>query len=355
MMNLLLGLWLLLAPPALAAGPSWVTAPEPIWERPEVAAPLGGWWTIDGQYAAVHSDLDDRATARRLADHAAKRIPELGEVLGVPTGATIDIYVSPTREAFSEDQPGRVPEWADGTAWASLGLIFLHAPDARDGAQKSLEQVLDHEIVHVLLGRAFHPKPVPHWLQEGLAQFYAGELGADTAAQLTAAGGTQSILPLARITRGFPRDPVAARLAYAQSADFVGWLHGTYGPDTLRTLIRTIAQGQRFEDALAQATGGEPGQIEQQWRARWDSPWIRLSRWANPELLFALGSAAILVGGYRRWRRGKEKLARWEEEERARAAALFHVERVHPYTVDDDAVLRRELPGPPRPPGETWH
>lgn len=346
MLRVLLALWLALLSFPASAAPEWRAAPEPITERPDIPAPDGGWWLEDGQYARVYGAVADKVTVRRLADHAATATPELGRRLGVPTGGTVDVYLAPTRAFFSSVQPGTPPDWADGTAWASLGLVFLHAPDARAGTATPLETVLDHELVHVLLGRAFHPQPVPRWLQEGLAQFYAGEVGPQTAEALAQAGGAGELLPLAQITRGFPRDPVTAQLAYAESADFVAFVHAQYGEEALRKLIRAIGGGQSFEDAVYTATGQDAKALEGAWLEQWASPWLRVVRIANSSVLWFVGSLAIVFGAYRRWKRGRDKLRAWEAEEARRLAALtpkpaplFPLHPVTAYSGEDDVVV----------------
>lgn len=308
---LLLSTWF--APAFAADGPTWVSAPvEPV-ERPAIPAPLGGWWTEDGLYATVHGSAPERAVVTRLADHAATAVPRLADRLGVSAGGGIDVYLAPSRAEFLAMQPGAPPDWADGTAWPSFGLVFLHAPDARSGVAPPLETVLDHEIVHVLLGRAFAPQPTPRWLQEGLAQFFAGEIGPETNAVLAQ---TPSLLPLAQITRGFPRDPTSAHLAYAESADLIGWIVAQYGESSIPALISALRDGAKFESALESVTGQSAVEVEAAWRQRWDDPWIRLGRWLNVDVLMTLGGVAIAYGAILRRRRAHLKMRRWEHEEK---------------------------------------
>ncbi len=331
---------------AAPAGPSWRTAPEPVPEA--VVAPAGGWWVEDGLWARVHAVEADRALARRLADHAATAVPRLAATLGVPGGRAISVYIAPTAADFARMQPGLPPEWADGTAWPSRGWIFLRAPDARGGETTPLETVLDHEIVHVLLGGAFREgqggPPVPRWLQEGLARLYAGELGPDTARTLLARAGLPS---LASLTRTFPQDPLDARVAYAAATDFLGRLRDTHGESALRTLVRAMAEGRTAPDALRLATGEDLATLEQRWRADWAAPlaWSRALDWAT-----ALGwpplAVGLALGWARKARRNRTTLARWEREE---ALAEILAAREAERRAAEEQALRPypiPLPGP---------
>lgn len=313
-------------PAAAAPGASIQSAPVAA-ERPAIVAPPGGWWTEDGLYARVHGAADDRVTVRRLADHAARAVPKLATRLGVPAGGALDIYVAPSREDFARIQPHAPPDWADGTAWPHLGLVFLKAPSARPGDASPLETVLDHEIVHVLLGRAFGARPVPRWLQEGMAQVYAGEVQPGTVEPLFVAtlGGDVTV---GRLAAGFRGNPAEARIAYAGAADLVSWLRGRYGDEALRTLVARMSAGADVEEALEAATGVPSTQVEAEWRARWSGPlpWFRaLAReeafWGGAALLFLLAGLKVRQRTRAKWAR-LEARERWEEEQRRRALML---------------------------------
>jgi hypothetical protein len=300
---------LLLAALGLAGHPTASAGPA-IPARPTVEAPAEGWWTEDGAWARVHAAPRDRATARRLADRLATSVPRLAARLGLRAGATMDVYLAPDREAFSRLQPGEPPEWADGTAWPRAGLIFLTAPSARPGTATPLETVLDHEVVHVLLGRAFGERPVPRWLQEGTAQLVAGELGPATADTLARA---DTLLPISTLAEGFPRDPVLARLAYAESVDLVAWVSRAEG---LPNLIRALAEGASLDAAFLAAVGMDIEAADAAWRSRVDKSRLSWLRIAESPLWWAGGAGLLTAGMLRRRLASSPRRARMEAEDR---------------------------------------
>ncbi len=316
----------LFAVPSLAtaapnAGPRWEAAPDV--ERPTIAEPPGGWTTEVGLHADVHGTWSDRATLVRLANHAATSIPVLSKRLGVLPGPTTEVYVVPSEEAFHTLQPGATPDWADGTAWPRWSLIFLKTPSIRDGTATSLTTVLDHELVHVLLGQAFGRRPVPRWLQEGMAQFYAGEATWERRIALASNEHGLEPLPLATITTGFPRDAAWAHLAYAQSADFIAWAAGRAGEDGLRTLVQELVAGRSTDDALRAAVGLSVDEADALWRGRLpiSQDWYR---WVtNGSLWWGTAAGFLALAAWQRKRRAAVKLARWEAEEVARVEALL--------------------------------
>ncbi len=309
-------LLLSLASPSFAAepaeGPTWRVAPPAAPQLDALPDEPAEWTVVDGLYARVHGPAHRTDLLLRVANHAAVSLPALAERLGVPIGDTVHIYVVSSMDEFRQLQPGTPPTWADATAYPELGAVFLRAPELRPGTEDPLETVIDHELVHILLGRAFAPADPPRWLQEGVAQVYAGEFGPEDARTLTGA----PVMSLGQLHNGFPREAGQARLAYVLSADFVAWLGYEYGDSAVPTLIRAMAREQDIGDAVHVATGMPIAEVEQAWRDRLaDGPpaWLR---WVEDgRLAFGFGALALIGGGILRRRRFHQRMTEREAEE----------------------------------------
>lgn len=319
MFRFLLTVLLLVFAPTAEAQSMRAPRPSDGWERIEALdatfeAP-DAWVTVEGLHARVHAPRVHAALAEGLGNHAARSVPRIAEALGVPTGQRMDVVLTASPEHFRRLQPGRPPDWADATAWPSLGRIFLRTPDQRGPDPAPIEQVLDHEITHVLLGRAFHPADVPTWLQEGLAQYVAGELGPETARTLAWGATWGGLLTLDDLSTGFPSDPLRARVAYAQSADLVAWVAGEHGEQSLVVLVQALQAGLSFDAAMHRATGRWPDEVDRAWRSRLDRVDFRLGALAGDAGWWALAVVAVpfAVLGVRR--RNRRTLARWRAEE----------------------------------------
>jgi hypothetical protein len=299
---------------AVAGAPSMSAGPDPVAATAEVAMPAD-WVSEFGRYVVVHAAPEDARVARRLATHADTAVPRLADALGLPAGQRIRVVVAPDDRTFATMQPGTPPTWADGTAWPLQGLVFLHAPDARRGDATALETVFDHELVHVMLGRAFAPRRVPHWLQEGSAQLLANEIRPDQTDRLGALGGADALLRLDDITGSWPADPVRAQLAYAQSAHLVAFLRNTYGQDAFHELVRRLARGQDVDASLRAATGLTAHQIDTAWRTRLASSPLWMKQVFTDTTLLGLGGFMLVAGFFAHRKRRREQLARWEREE----------------------------------------
>jgi hypothetical protein len=299
-----------------AGAAEWAAAAAPPLEPAALAVVPEGWQTAHGPFIRVHGAPQQYSTVLRLARHASEALPRLALELGVPIGDTVHIYVSPTDSGFRALQPGRAPTWADATAYPGLGAIYMRGPGARAGTDEPLEQVLNHELVHILLGRAFAPAVVPDWLQEGVAQVAAEQNGPETARTLSRGMALGGPIALESLTRGFPADPARAQLAYAQSADFIEWMRVTYGARSLQVLIAELAAGRSVDGAMYGATGSFLPEVEAAYRATLSSGLPLGLSWAtSTDAVFALGGILLIVGGIARRRQFHQRLAEMEAEE----------------------------------------
>lgn len=277
-----------------------------------------GWEVRGGPAIHVYGHVDDDRLLERLRRHADEAVPRLAKELGVPIGDDVHILLARSAEEFAALQPGSPPFWADGTAYPLPGAVFLRHPSLRGGHARPLEQVLDHELVHVLLGRAFYPVEVPRWLQEGVAQVYAGEAGPELPARIQRGALGGDLFSLAALERGFPADARRADLAYAQSADFVQWLRVNWGADAVRQLVLHARQGRSLAHAVRAVTGRSLAEIDAAWRERLAAT---TPVFAAPEnldaVLFGLGGVVLLGVGFARRRALSRRLGSWRTHDRA--------------------------------------
>ena len=268
----------------------------------------------EGLYAAVAGDPADRAAVRRIAQHVEEAVPEIAQQLDLPTGRRIRVYLAHSQDEFEALQPGSPADWVDATAYPHRALIFLRAPRIRAGTAKPLEQVTDHEITHVLVEQSFHGAPVPRWLHEGIAQVVAREYSEQTTQAIAKGMLGDNLLTLGELVEGFPRDPLRAQLAYAQSADLVAFIRNEFGQVALQRLLREMAAGTPVRAAFREATGQSLDQVDAAWRARLERSKLWFPPLVSDSVWFALGGL-ILFGGWLRVRRRNRERRAWMERE----------------------------------------
>jgi len=321
------------------------TTPSAAPSAPELP---DGWVEIEAPMSVVHSADRDRPTALRLSRHIATSLPQLAEQLNLPVGNRIHVVLAPTQDLFHSTQPGRAPQWADGTAWPSRGWIFLRAPRLRKDPTDTLETVLDHELVHIVLGRAFAGRPVPRWLQEGVAQLMAGEYTAETTATLASGVLGDNLLSLYELSRGFPKDALRANLAYAQSADFVAYIQNQYGQKAVQILIREMANGEAFAPSIRIATGRLVDDLDTEWRTRLQESPFQFAPLMSEGVWWGLGALLVPLAWFTVRRRNRRKVERWKREEILEDALYRTLERNF-FDLEDtsDEITDDSSAGPP--------
>lgn len=268
----------------------------------------------------------------------------LAEALGQPVLDHVEVRVAPTFADMTRLAPVNIPppEYAAGVAYNGLHLVLLSMMAPRGADAVDLDAVFRHEMAHVALEDAVHGRHVPVWFNEGLAMNFAGERWdrTYTLAQATLQG---TLLPLADIDRSPGRTPDEVATAYAQSADFVGFLQRRTDRVRFAALVTRIGEGQPFERAAAEAYGADLRKLEYQWRSDLEK---RFSVWpilTGGGLVWVLVMGGLVYAYVKKRRRAKKILDRWEREEAledALAARRAEAEREAMLGLAGSAALR---------------
>lgn len=164
--------------------------------------------------------------------------------------------------------PSHIFIFADSRDWPSvlsgtLGLSPLTVSFVRNQAMYLQEwgdnssdkmSVLAHEMTHLVLNR-FLEKPLPLWLNEGLAEYY-GEFAYRAVrgmgqSKSSAFPHTQDLLPLKTLLslKTYPPDPIV--LTYYRTAKYlVGFLRLKHAPACWNTYLASVATGSPPISAL---------------------------------------------------------------------------------------------------------
>lgn len=213
-----------------------------------------------------------------------------------------------------------VPPWVSGYAFGEEGVIVLLPARAPSYPDSSLEDLLRHEVAHVLVARASGGRPLPRWFHEGLAMIAGLSWGLDDRSQLTLTLVGDGEVSLERLEQEFRGGQGNVRGAYAMAGAFANDLLRRYGDDTAARILAGVSRGLSFEDAFRSATGASLAEAE---RAFWrrQTLWYR---WVP--LLTSSVTLWLLVTLLAIWAMGKRRARdaalrrRWEEEEERRLA-----------------------------------
>jgi hypothetical protein len=215
-----------------------------------------------------------------------------------------------------------VPPWVSGYAFGEEGVIVLLPARAPSYPDSSLEELLRHEVAHVLVARAAGGRPLPRWFHEGLAMIAGLSWGLDDRSQLTLTLVGDHEVSLERLEQEFRGGRGDARGAYAIAGAFANDLLRRHGDDAAARILAEVARGLSFEDAFQSATGTSLAEAE---RAFWQRQtlwyrWVPLLT-SSVTLWLLITLLAIWAMGKRRARDAALRRMWAEEEERRLAPA----------------------------------
>jgi hypothetical protein len=298
----------------VAARAAWADRPRLLIEAPP-------------ELAGVAAELERLPPARL---ESAMRLVGLAAA-----GPPIRVYLA------AEGSPAAraAPPWVAGYAFGAEGSVVLfpaRTPAYPDG---SLEELLGHEVAHVLIARAAPGAALPRWFHEGVATVAGGSWGLADRSRLVRLDPERH--DLAGLDTRFAGGRDDVERAYALSAAFVRSLLQRHGRQAAAAVLAAAARGLPFEEAFAQATGEPLSAAEAAFWRRHDL----LYRWlplltSSATLWLAITFLAVWAARRRR-ARAAALLRRWDEEE------LVH--RVHSERAAGGEELgerRLEPPGP---------
>ena len=149
------------------------------------------------------------------------------------------------------------PSWSKGYASRDTRIFRERTIVSYDGQENFTDEVLPHEIAHLMLWDYLHtPRAVPVWFEEGVAQLQeSGKMDQVQAAlrPVIVQGKYIPFSALQLMTITGEKDNLKVSLFYAQSLSIVVFLIQKYGLDSFHRLCRELRDGMSFELALAHA------------------------------------------------------------------------------------------------------
>lgn len=256
-----------------------------------------------------------------LADSAlmlAERAPAWWSAIETELAGDVDdaLRVTFVEHAGRVAEASGMPHWVAGVAHPPSGeiLIARHGPD---GAPTNLEELLRHEMAHVVLHRAVGGQDVPRWFHEGVAEAFNGTLSFGRSQTLAAAVFGPGVPDLERLEESFHgTNGQQVAVAYAASRDLVEFLRAYDATGMrLRQVMTGLRQGRRFEVAFIRAYGVSLPELVSQWRAGLPGRFIWYPLAASGGLPFILLAPLVAIAWLRRRRAVRRGYARLEHED----------------------------------------
>ena len=251
-----------------------------------ISSPAQNWQTLATEHFQLRYPAELTRAAQDLEQHFEPTLAAIGADLQVKEAGKVLVILAPDRATFFALQPPGVPDWASGTSYPDRRAIFLKPLDPLEVRAATLPGIFAHELAHLILHQRLAGVRPPRWLDEGIASRYGRSLDWDLLGPLLSVGLTGRCLPFSVLDDTFPESGSQARLAYAQSTDFVGFLLKSFGPAAFNTLLDRIAAGEPADAALKAAFGQDLAELS--------ARWLRQVRWTY-------GLVGLLLGGIPLW------------------------------------------------------
>jgi hypothetical protein len=293
-------------------------------------------WAVEQATAVVRVGRLELRYEPDLAESAqmlAERAPLWWSEIETELAGDVDdtLQVTFVEHAGRVAEASGMPHWAAGVAHPPSGeiLIARHGPD---GAPTNLEELLRHEMAHVVLYRAVGASEgggdaLPRWFHEGVAESFNGTLSFGRAQTLASAVFGPGVPDLEHLEESFHgTDGPQAAVAYAASRDLVEFLRAYDASGMrLRQVLTELRQGHRFEVAFIRAYGVSLEELVVQWRQGLPGRFMWYPLAASGGLPFFFVAPLVAIAWIRRRRavrRGYQKLEHEDELERVYRAGL---------------------------------
>ncbi|MDP2318687.1 MAG: hypothetical protein Q8O42_05025 [Acidobacteriota bacterium] len=206
--------------------------------------------------------------------------------------------------------------WIAGYALSNAGLVVLFPARSPVYPHDTLEDVLRHEVSHVLIARAAGGRDVPRWFHEGLSVAVERPWDFEDRSRLAWELMAGPRLRLREIDAMFDEGQAAQSRAYSLSAAFVRDLIREYGATAPAAILRLVREDVPFDQAVITVAGRTLAGVENEFWNR-QRVWTVYFTSGEAFWLLVMGVAALAV--WVRRRRRAETRRRWDDEERAAA------------------------------------
>jgi hypothetical protein len=208
-----------------------------------------------------------------------------------------------------------VPQPIAGYAIPDENLAVLLPERVPSYPYDSLDEVLLHELTHVLASRAAGGRELPRWWNEGLALLASRGWSMEDRSRVLL-GAVAGVADMGGLEAAFDRGSQQSTAAYAISGALVHHLVQRHGVELVARTLASVAAGNDFEAAF-EAAAGVPLEraVERFWKR-----YLFWYRWlpflTSGAALWASVTALAILAGLRRRRRDAEMRRRWAAEER---------------------------------------
>jgi len=271
--------------------------------QPRPTVPLPVTISADARYHRVSA---------RIGRICEAEGPRIARELGLETVAPIEIDVVDDLSAYNLRHGGRLPEW--GIAFALLEENRIVVDVGRATREfNSLDEVVPHELSHILVHQRAPDVTFPIWFLEGLAQWQAREWSLVDQWELIQGVWSHTSPRLSDMYGHYPAEEARAQQAYRVAYAGFTDLFSEVGFDHLAPFLAEVRHRHSFERGFRAYFGYSVAEyqafFQDGFEKKYGSPWMAL----QTAPLFAFAAILFLFVIVRYWIRRRRKFARLDD------------------------------------------
>lgn len=272
------------------------------------------WNALTQADFSVYFTAADSNHARNVLSFLTETFPELTRTLAMSAPVRMDVFICPSQKIFDQLTGGYLPEWSEAVCLSHQNQIVLKSPNWSPSARAFRATVL-HEVTHLVLAQRVNYRPIPTWLNEGLAVHFSGERTLASVAAISQALVTRSLIPLREIDDVLRFQRQKALLAYQESYSAGQFLLNQFGAESLAALLDAIQHETDFESAFYQIYQMRLPDFENAWleHIRTKNRWDFMFEFGN--YLWILMGILFVLAVLRVFLRNRQRRREWEREE----------------------------------------
>ncbi len=242
---------------------------------------------------------------------------KIEELLGIIYDDTVRVVVAADMVSFSKALGSEFPDWGAAAAIKARKLIVIKSP-SHFRVGKSLEELLGHELGHIILDDASGGRWLPRWFEEGFCQIVSGEWRINQDLLITRAVWGSGLIPLTALEGVNRFGGAKASLAYSQSYLAISSLVKEFGTRFFHDFFEYYRDSGNFYESFFKSTGYE----YTEWLGIWQSKTVERYRFVlyvfDPQVLFPLIAVLFIILYLIKRYITRRKLRQWQIEERIR-------------------------------------
>jgi hypothetical protein len=257
--------------------------------------------------------------------------------------ATDDAFLVPISVIYAPDHVSFVKlagSWAENSmavAVPGTNEIVINSDAVRKAQSDVMEPVLVHEFAHLYLGLRCK-RPLPRWLNEGIAMIIAGEWTMDDSAGVVLAAIAHRLIPLRDIESTFPVQQDRQRLAYRESYSAATFIIKGNSGGSLPLFLQQIRGEEGSTRILDFFNPIHRDAIESAWSSslRSHSNWVLLA-FSSGVIWTLITLLAVIAWLIRKWR-ARRMAQEWEDDDDEEIYAALDEEERRIWGDDADFV-----------------